>query len=161
VSSSVSFVIIAAPTTPAQIPLTAANPTATGENIVVADLSTAGSSAPASDVNLNIVGIGTFDTSTDTCTLGASSVPLMRPASGTATMNICAFSVSGLDSSYVYTLTGPSPADVTISATAPLGLGIVQVTLLVPSAAATGARTLFVQNPSLDVTAATGALEVQ
>jgi hypothetical protein len=76
-------------------------------------------------------------------------------------MNICAFSVSGLDSSYVYTLTGPSPADVTISATAPLGLGIVQVTLLVPSAAATGARTLFVQNPSLDVTAATGALEVQ
>jgi hypothetical protein len=58
-------------------------------------------------------------------------------------------------------VTGPSPSDVTISATAPLGLGIVQVTLLVPSTAAAGARTLFVQNPALDVTAATGALEVQ
>jgi hypothetical protein len=31
----------------------------------------------------------------------------------------------------------------------------------VPSAAATGARTLFIQNPALDVTAATGALDVQ
>jgi hypothetical protein len=161
VSSSVSFVIIAAPTTPAQIPLTAADPTAADENIVVADLSTAGSSAPATDVNLNIVAIGTFDTSTDTCTLGASSVPLVRPASGTATENICAFSVSGLDSSYAYTLSGPSPSDVTISPAGPLGLGIVQVTLLVPSTAVTGARTLFVQNPSLDITAATGALEVQ
>jgi hypothetical protein len=160
-SNNVAFVIVAAPTTPAQISLTASAPAATGEDIVVADLSTAGSSAPASDVNLNIVAIGTFDTSTDTCTLGASSVPLVRPASGTAIENVCAFSVSGLDPSYVYTVTGPTPPDVTISATAPLGLGIVQVTLLVPSTAATGARTLFVQNPALDVTAATGALEVQ
>jgi len=161
VSNSVSFVVVAAGTTATPIPLTPLAPTATGENIVVADLSTAGSSAPASDVDLNIAAIGTFDTSTNTCTLGASSVPLVRPASGTATESICAFSVGGLDSSYVYTLTGPTPVDVTISATAPLGLGIVQVTLLVPSTAAIGARTLFVQNPALDVTAATGALEVQ
>jgi hypothetical protein len=42
-----------------------------------------------------------------------------------------------------------------------LGLGIVQVTLLLPSAAATGARTLFIENPALDLTAATGALDVQ
>jgi hypothetical protein len=161
VSNSVSFVVVAAGTAATQIPLTASAPAATSKNIVVADLSTAGSSAPASDVNLNIVAIGTFDTSTNTCTLGGSSVPLVRPVSGTATENICAFSVSGLDSSYVYTLTGPTAPDVTISAIAPLGLGIVQVTLLVPSTAATGARTLFVANPALDVTAATGALEVQ
>jgi hypothetical protein len=160
-SNSVAFVVVAAGTTPTPIPLTPSAPAATGENIVVADLSTAGSSAPASDVDLNIVAIGAFDTSTNTCTLGASSVPLVRPASGTSIQNICAFSVSGLDSSYLYSVTGPSPADVTISATAPLGLGIVQVTLLVPSTAAAGARTLFVQNPALDVTAATGALEVQ
>jgi hypothetical protein len=160
-SNSVSFVVVAAGSAATQIPLTASAPTATAKNIVVADLSTAGSSAPPSDVNLDIVAIGTFDTSTDTCTLGGSSVPLVRPASGTATENICAFSVSGLDSSYVYTLTGPATADVTISAVAPLGLGIVQVTLLVPSTAATGARTLFVENPALDITAASGALEVQ
>jgi hypothetical protein len=160
-SNAVSFVVVAAGTAATPIPLTPSAPAATGENIVVADLSTAGSSAPASDVDLNIVAIGTFDTSTDTCTLGASSVPLVRPASGTSIQNICAFSVSGLDSSYLYSVTGPSPSDVTISATAPLGLGIVQVTLLVPSTAVIGARTLFVQNPALDVTAATGALEVQ
>jgi hypothetical protein len=161
VSNIVSFVVVAAGTAPTKIPLTSAAPSATGNNIVVADLSTAGSSAPASDVNLNIVAIGTFDTITNTCTLGGSSVPLVRPASGTATENICAFSVSGLDSSYVYTLTGPATPDITISATAPLGLGIAQVTLLLPSAAATGARTLFIENPALDVTAATGALDVQ
>ncbi len=160
-SNIVSFIVVAAAASPTQIPLTPSAPTATNENIVVADLSTAGSSAPASDVNLNLVALGAFDTSTETCSLGGNSVPLVRPASGTATQNICAFSVSGLDPSYVYTLTGPAPADITISATAPLGLGIVQVTLLVPSTAATGARTLFVQSPALDVTAATGALDVQ
>ncbi|MGB6431862.1 MAG: hypothetical protein WBF06_14855 [Candidatus Acidiferrales bacterium] len=160
-SNNVSFVVVAAGANAIEIPLTPSAPAATGENIMVADLSTDGSSAPAADVNLNIVAIGTFDTTTDTCTLGGSSVPLVRPASGTATVNICAFSVSGLDPSYLYTLMGPAPADVTIAATAPLGLGIVQVTLLVPSTAATGARTLFIQNPALDMTAATGALEVQ
>jgi hypothetical protein len=161
VSNTVPFVVLAAGGTATKIPLTPSAPSATGENIVVADLSTAGSSAPASDVDLNIVAMGVFDTSTNTCTLGGSSVPLVRPTSGTATENICAFSVSGLDSTYVYTLTGPAPSDITISATAPLGLGIVQVTLLVPSTATTGARTLFIENPALDVTAATGALDVQ
>jgi hypothetical protein len=160
-SNTVSFVVVAAAAVPTQIPLTPSTPAAAGENIVVADLSTAGSSAPASDVNLNIVAIGAFDTTTETCTLGGSSVALVRPASGASTENICAFSVSGLDPSYIYTLTGPVAPDVSISAAAPLGLGIVQITLLVPSAAAPGARALFVQNPALDTTAATGALEVQ
>jgi hypothetical protein len=161
VSNAVPFVVLAAGGAATQIPLTASAPAATGENIVAADLSTAGSSVPASDVDLNIVAMGAFDTSTNTCTLGGSSVPLVRPATGTATENICAFSVSGLDSSYIFTLTGPATPDITISATAPLGLGIVQVTLLVPSTAATGARTLLIENPALDITAATGALDVQ
>jgi len=161
VSNSVSFVVVAAETTATQIPLTPSAPAAAGENIVVADLSTAGSPAPASDVNLNLVAMGPFDTATNTCTLGGNAVTLLRPASGTATESICAFSVSGLDPSYAYTLTGPSPADITIVAEAPLGLGIVQVTLLVPSTAALGARTLFVRNPALDTSAATGALDVQ
>ncbi|MGB6200416.1 MAG: hypothetical protein WBF35_12800, partial [Candidatus Acidiferrales bacterium] len=161
VSNTALFIVVAAGTAATQIPLTASAPAAPGENIVVADLSTAGSSAPASDVNLDIVAIGAFDTATNTCTLGGSSVPLVRPASGTATENICAFSVSGLDSSYIYTLTEPAPPDISISAVAPLGLGIVQVTLLVPGTAAAGARTLFIESPALDVTAATGALDVQ
>ena len=49
----------------------------------------------------------------------------------------------------------------TIVAEQPLGFGIVQLTLQVPSTAVPGARTLFIQNPALDLTAATGALVVQ
>jgi len=160
-SNAVAFVIVTPGITPTRIPLTPSAPAATSENIVVVDLSTAGLSTPAADVSLALVAIGAYDTTTETCALGGNSVPLLPSASGTATQNICAFSVSGLDPSYIYTLTGPLPADITISATAPLGLGIVQITLLVPSAPVTGARTLFVQNPALDVTAATGALDVQ
>jgi hypothetical protein len=160
-SNTVQFVVIAATSGTGTIPITPSSPSATGIDIVVADLSTAGSSAPASDVNLNVIAVGPFATATNTCTLEGGPVVLPRPATGTATENLCAFSVSGLDPSFAYTLTGPSPADVTIVAEQPLGFGIVQLTLQVPSTAVPGARTLFIQNPALDVTAATGALEVQ
>jgi len=112
-------------------------------------------------VNVNVIAVGPFATATNTCTLAGGPVALLRPATGTATENLCAFSVSGLDPSFVYTLTGPIPADVAIVAEQPLGFGIVQLTLQVPSTAVPGARTLFIQNPALDVTAATGALVVQ
>ncbi len=160
-SNTVQFVVIAATSGTGTIPITPSSPSATGIDIVVADLSTAGSSAPASDVNLNVIAVGPFATATNTCTLEGGPVVLPRPATGTATENLCAFSVSGLDPSFVYTLTGPNPADVTIIAEQPLGFGIVQLTLQVPSTAVPGARTLFIENPALDVTAATGALVVQ
>ncbi|MGO9641021.1 MAG: hypothetical protein ACLP1Y_06945 [Candidatus Acidiferrales bacterium] len=160
-SNTMQFVVVAAGSSAGKIPLTPSSPSASGINIVVADLSTAGSSAPASDVNLNVVAIGPFATATNTCTLGGGPVVLSRPATGTATEDVCVFSVSGLAPSFSYTLTGPNPADVSIVAEQPLGFGIVQLTLEVPSTAVPGARTLFIENPALDVTAATGALEVQ
>ena len=127
----------------------------------VVDLSTNGSSSPSQDASLNVVAVGPYVPATGSCTLGGGPVMLVRPSSGTATLDVCAFSVSGLDPSLTYTLTGPSPADITIVAKAPLGLGIVQLTLQVPSTALPGPRTLFVQNANLDVTAATGGIEVQ
>jgi len=160
-SNTVQFVVVSAGSSGGTIPITPSTPSATGINIVVTDLSTAGSSAPASDVNVNVIAVGPFATATNTCTLAGGPVALLRPATGTATENLCAFSVSGLDPSFVYTLTGPIPADVAIVAEQPLGFGIVQLTLQVPSTAVPGARTLFIQNPALDVTAATGALVVQ
>ena len=70
--------------------------------------------------------------------------------------------MSGLDPSYIYTLTGPSPNDISVVVgEAPLGLGIVQLTIQLSSTTATGARTLFIQNANLDVTAATGAIDVE
>jgi hypothetical protein len=76
-------------------------------------------------------------------------------------MDICVFSVSGLDPSFTYSLTGPGTADITIIGKQPLGLGIVDLTLAIPSRAVVGLRSLFVQNPNQDKAVATGALEVQ
>jgi hypothetical protein len=69
--------------------------------------------------------------------------------------------VSGLDPSFTYTLTGPAIPDITIIGLEPLGLGILHIELLVPATAATGPRTLFVENPNKDKAAASGAIEVR
>jgi hypothetical protein len=68
------------------------------------------------------------------------------------------FSESGLDTSMTFTVFGPG--DITVIAKQPVGLGIVRITLQVPSTALPGLRTLFVQNTNLDKAAASGALEV-
>jgi hypothetical protein len=88
-------------------------------------------------------------------------VSFVPPASGQAIADICVFSVSGLDPSYIYTLTGPSPNDMSVIGEAPLGLGIVDLTIQLSNITASGTRTLFIQNASLDITAATGVLAVQ
>ena len=86
---------------------------------------------------------------------------ILRPATGTATADLCVFSVSGLDPSYTYTISGPAVPDITISNREPLGLGIIHLTLQVPATAAAGPRTLFVENPNEDEAAGTGAIEVR
>jgi hypothetical protein len=96
-SNPVSFVV--APQTssgPRIIPLTPSAPSAAGENISVVELSTNGSSSPSQDASLNVVAVGPYVPATGSCTLGGGPVTLVRPSSGTATQNICAFSVSGL-----------------------------------------------------------------
>jgi hypothetical protein len=66
-----------------------------------------------------------------------------------------------LDPSFTYTITGPATPDITIIGEQPLGLGIVDLTLSVPSAALQGLRSLFVENPNKDKAVASGVLEVQ
>jgi hypothetical protein len=105
--------------------------------------------------------MGIFATSTATCTLGASPIVLQRPASGTATIDICVFSVSGLDSSYDFSITGPPTADIAIVAKQPLGLGMVDLTFSVPASALPGVRSLFVENANKDKAVASAALEVK
>ena len=160
-SNAAAFIVEPQASAAEIIPLTPAAPAAGSKNILVVELSTNGSSSPLEDVSLNVAAIGVYQPSTGTCTLGGGPVTLARPAAGTATVDFCVFSVSGLDPSLTYTLSGPSPNDVVIAGKEPLGLGIVHVTLLVPSTALTGARTLFIQNANLDMTAASGALEVR
>jgi hypothetical protein len=160
-SNTVIFVVLATGSGPGTITLTPGAPSVTGKDIVVVDLSTNGGSGAAGNVRLNVAAIGTFVVATSACTLGDSPVTVFRPASGTATADLCVFSVSGLDPSFTYTLSGPVPADILITTREPLGLGIIHLALQVPATAAVGTRTLFVENPSKDKAAGTGAIEVR
>ena len=161
VSNAAAFVVVSPSAGAGAILLTPGAPAATNKDITVVDLSTNGSSSPLEDVSLNIVAIGIFQPAAGNCTLGGGSVALFRPASGTAVADLCAFSVSGLDPSLAFTVSGPAPPDLVIVGKEPLGLGIIHLTLQLPATARPGARTLFIQNAGLDMTAASGAIEVR
>ena len=141
------------------ITLSSSAPSATGKDIVVVEPTTAGVSTPGNDLDLNVAALGTFSTVSNSCTLGGNPIPLQRPASGTASADICLFSQSGFDTSMTYAVSGPG--DVTVIAKQPAGLGIIHLTLQLPASASGGARTLFIQNTNLDKTAASGTLEVR
>jgi hypothetical protein len=160
-SNTVTFVVLAAGSSPGVIPLTPGAPSATGKDIVVVELSTNGGSGAAGNVSLNVAAIGTYVVATSSCILGGSPVAILRPPSGVATADLCLFSVSGLDPSFTYTLSGPPIADIVITNRESLGLGIIHLTLQVPATAAVGVRTLFVENPNKDKAAGTGAIEVR
>ena len=158
-SSNAVALIVAAPNVSDEvIALSSSAPAATGKDIAVVDPTTAGVSVPGNDVDLNVGALGQFNTASNACTLGGSAIPLTRPASGTATADICIFSQSGLDTSMTYTVSGAG--DVSVISKQPAGLGIIHLTLQLPANAAPGARTLFIQNTNLDKTAASGVLEV-
>jgi hypothetical protein len=158
-SNAVSLVVAPPNLSDEVIALSSAAPAAAGKDIIVVDPTTAGISAPGLDLDLNVAALGTFSTTTNSCALGGSPIPLQRPASGTVTADVCLFSQSGFDTSMSYTVFGPG--DVAVIAKQPAGLGIIHLTLQVSATAAPGSRTLFIQNTNLDKTAASGALEVR
>lgn len=158
-SNSVSLVVVAPSTSADSIALSSSSPTATGEDIVVVDPTTAGVSQPANDVDLDIAALGSFSSATNSCTLAGNPLPLSRPTTGVSTAEICIFSQSGLDTSMTYTVSGSG--EISVIAKQPAGLGIIHLTLQVQSSAQPGARTLFIQNLNLDKAAASGVLEVQ
>jgi hypothetical protein len=160
-SNIVNFIVAQDAPTPDAIPLTPANPNATGKDIIVVEPSAAGSPAPQPNVVLTIAAMGLFSQAQNSCTLGGAPVVLSRPASGTAIVDICVFSVSGLDSSMTFTVTGPGTPDVNVIGKQPLGLGIVDLTLSISSGAVIGPRSLVVQNANKDKAVATGVLVVK
>ena len=158
-SNAVSLVVVPPNASDDVIPLSAAAPSAIGKDIVVVDPTTAGVSTQGNDVDLNVAALGMFSVVNNSCSLSGSPLPMQRPASGNATFDLCVFSESGLDTSMSYVLSGPG--DLAIIAKQPAGLGIIHLTLQIPSSALTGARTLFIRNTNLDKTAASGALVIQ
>ena len=158
-SNIVSLVVVAPGTTDDVISLTSSSPSISGKNIAVVEPTTAGVDNSFASFDLNVAALGAFNTSTNGCNLGGNPVALTRPASGTSAADICLFSQSGFDTSMSYTISGPG--DVAVISKQPAGLGIIHLTIQVPSTALPGARTLFVQNANLDKTAASGVLEIQ
>ncbi len=160
-SNTSTFVVLAPGSGAAVIPLSPGAPTSAGNDIVVVELSTNGGSGAAGNVSLNIAAIGVYTVATSSCTLGGGTVVVARLANGASTADLCLFSVSGLDPSFNYTISGPAVPDIVITGREPLGLGIVHLSLQVPAAAVPGPRTLFVQNPNQDKAAGTGVIEVR
>jgi hypothetical protein len=158
-SNTVRLVVAAPNSSDEVIALSSAVPAVTGKDIVVVEPTTAGISVSGNNFDLDVAALGAFSTTNNSCTLGGNAIPLPRPASGTATADICVFSQSGFDTSMTYTVSGPG--DVAVISKQPAGLGIIHLTLQVPASATPGARTLFIQNTNLDKTAASGVLEVQ
>lgn len=158
-SNIVSLVVAAPGTTDDVISLTSSTPAIAGKNIIVVEPTTAGVDNSSVSFDLNVAALGVFNTSTNGCLLGGNPVPLTRPVSGTSAADICLFSQSGFDTSMAYTISGPG--DVAVISKQPAGLGIIHLTIQIPSTAQPGARTLFIQNANLDKTAASGALEIQ
>ena len=158
-SNAASFIVVPPNAKDAVIPLSSAAPAATGQDIIVVDPATSGVSAEGPGVDLNVAALGMFSVTNNSCTLSGSPLVLLRPASASATFDVCMFSESGLDTSMAYTVSGTG--DVTVISKQPAGLGIIHLTLQVSSTAQPGARTLFIQNTNLDKTAASGALVIQ
>jgi hypothetical protein len=158
--SNIASLVVAAPgTTDDVISLSSSSPGISGKNITVVEPSTAGVDNSSVSFDLNVAAIGVFNTSSNSCNLAGNPIPLVRPASGTSAADICLFSQSGFDTSMAYTISGPG--DVAVISKQPAGLGIIHLTIQIPSTALPGARTLFVQNANLDKTAASGVLEIQ
>jgi hypothetical protein len=158
-SNFVNLVVAVPGTTDDVISLTSSTPAISGKNITVVEPTTAGVDNSSVSFDLNVAALGVFNTSANACNLGGNPIPLTRPASGTTAADICLFSQSGFDTSMAYIISGPG--DVAIISKQPAGLGIIHLTVQIPSTALPGARTLFVQNANLDKTAASGVLEIQ
>jgi hypothetical protein len=159
-SNPVPFVIVPFDVSVGTISLSSTQPTATGENIVVVEPTTAAASAP---INVNFVG---YLTGGNTCGAQGSPLAATRPAAGSATTSLC-IQGNNLEPTFTYAFTGPgappggSDIGVTASAIAGLFPGMIELDLQISNTTAPGVRTLIITTLNNDCAVATGMLEVQ
>ena len=154
-----SLIVISPSTTESVITLSSSEPASAGNDIVVVEPTTAGLDSSSADFDISVAALGLYLTASNTCNLAGNPIPILRPASGVATADVCLFTQSGFDTSMSYSISGPG--DISVIAKQPASLGIIHLTLQIPATAQPGARTLFIQNSNLDRTAASGALDIQ
>jgi len=159
-SNPVPFVVVPFDVSVATIALSAAQPVATGEDILVVEPTTAAASSP---INVDFVG---FLTGGNTCGVQGSPLTVTRPSSGAATVSICVHG-NGLDPAFTYAFTGPGAppngSDIGVSASAIAGLfpNMIELDLQLTSSTLPGVRTLLITTPNNDCAVATGMLEVK
>jgi hypothetical protein len=156
-SNPVPLVVVPFTTNEDVIPLSSAQPSASGKDVIVVEPTNAG--ATSSSINVDFIG---FVTGGNSCSAQGSPLFLTRPASGSATFSLCVHG-NGLDPSFTYEFSGPSPNDMFVTATSLAGLfpNLMQLDVTITSATLPGPRTLFLTTPANDKTAASGMLEVK
>jgi hypothetical protein len=156
-SNIVSFVVVQPGSGEDVIPLSTAQPAASGKDILVAEPTTAG--ATSAQMNVDFIG---FVTGGNTCNAQGSPVFVTRPASGSATVSLCVHG-NGLDPSFTYVFSGPPANDITVSAVSLSGFfpNLIQLNVVLSSSTLAGPRTLFITTPNNDTAAVTGMLEVK
>ena len=159
-SNPAPFVIAPFDVSSDTIALTAAQPAATGKDIIVVEPTTAAASSP---INVDFVG---FLTGGNTCGIQGSPLTITRPTSGSATVSICIHG-NGLDPTFAYAFTGPGAApggtDIGITASSIPGLfpGMIELDLQISNATLPGVRALVISTPNYDRAVATGIMEVK
>ena len=159
-SNPVPFVVVPFDVSVATIALSAAQPIAAGEDILVVEPTTAAASSP---IDVDFIGLLTGG---NTCGVQGSPLTISRPSAGSATVSICVHG-NGLDPAFTYAFTGPGAppdgGDIGVSASAITGLfpNMIELDLQITGATLPGVRTLLITTPNNDCAAATGMLEVQ
>ena len=157
-SNAVSLVVVPPQSTESVIALDASAPVAAGVDITVVEPTLAGGDSPG---QLSLLEIGLVDPSTGACTLSSPPLVLVRPASGSAVVQVCALGTA-LDQITQIWFSSPAAVDlVATNADTALGSLILEFSVTVPAGAAPGARTLFAATTNQDQAALTCAVEVK
>jgi hypothetical protein len=139
------------------ISLSATQPVAAGEDVVVVEPTTA---AGLSQVSVDFGGPVMGSGGSADCTFEGSPIPVARPATGSAMASICIHG-NFLDPSFLYEFSGPGDISVAASSLAGLFPNLIRLDLTIPSSAFPGVRTLFITTPNNDRAASSGLIEVK
>lgn len=159
-SNPAPFVIVPFNISANTIALSAGEPIAAGDDIVVVEPTTAAASSP---INVNFIGLLTGG---NTCGAQGSPLTFTRSISGTTIVSICVQG-NGLDPNFTYAFSGPSGApggsDIGVTASAVAGIfpGMIELDLQITSTTLPGVRSLFITTLNNDRAVVTGMLEVQ
>ena len=159
-SNPVPFVVVPFNVSANTIALSAGQPIAAANDIVVIEPTTAAASSP---IKVNFIGLLTGG---NTCGAQGSPLTVTRPVSGTTVMSICVQG-DGLDPTFTYAFSGPSSApggsDIGVTASAVAGIfpGMIELDLQIAGSTLPGVRSLFISTLNNDRAVVTGMLELQ